>query len=344
MPSKKDQFRVIALTSVVLVLIALTALLVDFLVRDDAPRPHVRELAIALAVEDNVFPTLVYVAHDQGYFEDEGVHVSLRSFPSAKLALRTVLDGESHIATTTGVPIARGTLRGESLAIASTVGFTDRAFRVVARKDRNITLPSDLVGKSVAARRASPEHFFLEVFLDHHGIDPSDVRLVFMSGSEMPDALIEGRVDAFAMRQPFIGEALAGLDDRGVVFDAPDRYRSYLALVTTPEFVDLDEGELDALLRALVRAEQLVRSDPDEAIDAVVRQLGETRRLEVECAWSDYRFEVSAGQGFLLNLESEARWLIRTFPELEGPVPDYLEMFDTQPLLRVRPASVTVWK
>jgi ABC-type nitrate/sulfonate/bicarbonate transport system substrate-binding protein len=340
-----SHLRLIALSTIGIVVIALVAVSVLFVGRDDDATPSDQpELTIAIAVQDDVFPTLVYVAHDRGYFVDEGIPVKLRSFPSAKMALRTVLAGESHMATTSGVPIAVQTLGGAPVSMLCTVAFTDRAFRVVARRDRGIERPTDLVGKRVAAQEGSAEHFFLDVFLGYHGIDPSDVEIAFMPPVEMPDALVEGRVDAFAMRQPFIGEALAGLNRRGVVFEAPDHYRAYFALVASPNFVEQNPGRVEAVLRGLVRAEQLLRSDPEAALDSVVRQLGEARRSEVEEAWNEYRFEVAAGQSFLLNLESEARWVMREIEGLRGPMPDYLDMFDTEPLLRVRPESVTVLK
>lgn len=336
--------RVIALSSIAIVVAVVAVLVGVFLHREDTSRSEPRDVTIAIAVQDDIFPALVYIAEDQGYFEEEGVHVTLRSFPSAKMALRATLAGESHMATTAGVPIAWQTLHGANVSILCTLGFTDRAFRVIARRDRGVETPDDLAGKTIATQEASAEHLFLDVFLAYHGLDRSRARIVFMPAMNLPDALIDGEIDAFALRQPFVGEASSSLNDRAIVFAGPDYYRAYFALVTTPGFFDEDNGDADAVLRALVRAERLLHSNTPEAVNSVTRQLGEARRKEIEHGWPEYRFEVAAGQSFLVNLESEARWLMREYPDLAGPTPDYLEMFHTKPLLRVRPESVTVWK
>ena len=334
--------RVLALVALAILTAAVAVVLGVLAIgeRDDRRQ----EVSIAMAVQDDVFPALVYIAEEQGYFDEEGVRVALRSFPSSRMALRAVRTGETQMGTSTGVPIVWEALHGNEVEILCTLGFTDHAFRVVGRRDRGIERPTDLAGKTVATPEGSAEQLFLDVFLEHHGLEESDVRLVFMPAVDLPDALVEGRIDAFALRQPFIGEAMTGLGNEAVVFRGPDHYRSYFALINLPgAFQPLSETP-DGVLRALVRAERLVRTNPELAREAVVRQLGETRRAEVEQLWPEYRFEVSASQSFLITLESEARWLIRRYPDHEEPMPNFLEMFHTQPLLRVRPESVTVWK
>jgi len=83
----------------------------------------------------------------------------------------------------------------------------------------------------VATQRASAVHYFLHLFLLRHGMSEDDVDLSFMKAEELPGALSEGTIDAFSMREPFIGEAKRLMGEQAVVFSEPALYVKTFNLV-----------------------------------------------------------------------------------------------------------------
>ena len=59
-----------------------------------------------------------------------------------------------------------------------------------------------------------------------------------MKGDKLPAALATGAIDAFSMREPFIGEAQKLLDGTGIVFQEPGMYLKTMNLVALNRLVD----------------------------------------------------------------------------------------------------------
>jgi ABC-type nitrate/sulfonate/bicarbonate transport system substrate-binding protein len=76
---------------------------------------------IAIAVTPWPASSPIYVAHEKGYFRDEGLDVILHSYISGHLGLDAVLSGKVDLATCGDTPIARAVIDGKPVAVAATI-------------------------------------------------------------------------------------------------------------------------------------------------------------------------------------------------------------------------------
>ena len=74
----------------------------------------------------------------------------------------------------------------------------------------------------IATQRLSAVHYFLHLFLLKHDIE--DAELEFLKAEELPQALADGKIDAFSMREPFISEAHGLVGNNGIVFRESGTY------------------------------------------------------------------------------------------------------------------------
>ncbi len=290
---------------------------------------------------------LMAIAVGQGFFEAEGLDVTIdRSYPSGKRALGGLLDGNMQLTASAEVPIVFRSFDRDDFRVIATIGSSDNEPKIVACADQGIAdqgiaEPADLRGRRIATQEGSAVHYFLHLFLLQHGLTEADVELSFMKAEELPTALAEGKIDAFSMREPYVGEAQALLGENARVFAEPGLYVKTFNLVARPELLERQREAVEAALRALVRAEQFAIERPDEAKKVVAQQL-EMEEGALDDVWDQIDLRVSLGQELLSGMEDEARWSLKgKLIEAEG-IPNYLRLIDTDCLRRVRPRSVTI--
>ena len=98
---------------------------------------------ITLAAYAGATGALVYVAEDQGYFEKNGLDVTIKGYESGKAAADTVIAGEADISTSAGFVFVSNSFDHTDLRVFGTVA-TFETKELVARKDKGITTDSVL--------------------------------------------------------------------------------------------------------------------------------------------------------------------------------------------------------
>ncbi len=307
--------------------------------QSDEEHPAVK-LRIAVAREP--LGSLLVLAAGQGFLDDEGVTATIEDkYPSGKRALLALLDGDVDLAPCAEAPIVFQSFDHKSLRIVATIGTSDNEPKIIARRDSGIEEPEDLRDKRVATQKASAVHYFLHLFLLRHGMSEADVELSFLPAEELTAALAEGTIDAISMRDPFVSEAQQRLGDTAIVFAQPGLYVKCFNLVAAETIAESNPRAIQSVLRALVRAEEFARKDPDAAINAIAGRLAIEKSALAE-VWPEMDLRVSLGQGLLSALEDEARWATRSGFVEAKEVPNFLDFIDPEPLKKERPAAVTL--
>ncbi|MEW6752531.1 MAG: NrtA/SsuA/CpmA family ABC transporter substrate-binding protein [Candidatus Latescibacterota bacterium] len=283
----------------------------------------------------------VYVAQEQGYFEAEDLHVTLRDVPSGHLGLEAVLQGTAAFATAGDTPIAWAAVERQPVAVVATVAAVDRPIRIVARRDRGIAAAGDLQGRRIGLVRGTTADFFLHVYLGVSGIDPAAVRVVDLAPEEVVAALVDGRVDAVSTWSPHALALADTLGENGVSLSDPSLYRMTWNLVSRQDLVSAHPERVQRLLRALARATAFVAGNPSAARGAGAARCGLDPSV-LEREWGDYAYAVGLDQGLILNLEDQARWMSRGRPGSPQTLPNVLDVVHAGALKAVRPEAVRI--
>lgn len=285
--------------------------------------------------------TLAIIAHERGFFSQEGLDVPVQYYPSGKAALEAMFAGEVEIATVAETPIVFSSFKRNDFRIFTTIGTSRDEQRIIARKDRGVNKPADLKGKRLATQQGSAVHFFLHLFLLQHGMSENDITLSFKKVEELPEALASGEIDGFALREPFIAEAKKLLGEKAIVFEAPGLYAMTFHLVAANEYIRGNPELLKKMLRALLGAERFVKERPGEAQKIVAARLKITDREMTE-RWPDIGMRVSLDQSLLLGLEDEARWMIQLGLTDKKETPNFLNFLYLDGLDAIKPMAITV--
>ena len=285
---------------------------------------------------------LAILALDQNYFSLFGLDVIVKEYPSGIRALQDGLfSGEIDIAITSEVPIVLNSFSCSDFSIVASIGYSDNEPRIIARSDAGIKEPVDLKGKRIATQPDSAVHYFLHLFLLENGLSEKDIELSFMNAEALPKAFASGEIDAFSMREPFISEAIDLLEEKAVVFEMPGIYLKTSNVVSLNSYIASNPQIIDCFLRSMIKAEEYIQKNPQEAMKIVAKRLGMAEE-RLNNVWKDIIFRVTLDQALLLSLENEARWAIRAEIVTGTALPNYLEYIHLYGLNSIRPKAVTI--
>ena len=304
-----------------------------------APLAPVDKLSIALSTTPHA--GLLHLAAAKGYFADEGLAVTLVPVSHGKAAMDLLAQGKTDLAAAAEVPFVIAVLKGEPIGIAATVVSVSTEMAVIARRDRAIALPRDLVGKKIGVTFGTSGEYFLWAFLIRNKLAPDSVTLVDVPPGRMTQELARGSIDAASTWQPIRFEAQAALGDAGVSFTEQNAYTVTHVVVGASAFLKERPKTIERLVRAMLKAEQFNRTEPEPALRLVAERLKLDAKA-LEPTWNDLALRVDLRQSQLITLEDEARWAMARGYAAPGTVPDFLPHLYLDALLAVQPDRVTV--
>lgn len=297
-------------------------------------------LTLAVAHSPGFAPVLI--ADAEGYFAAEGLEIKMLRAINGKRALQHLLDGEAQLATVADTPIVMASFARREHQVIATLTTSVSENKVVARADRGIRTPADLKGKRIGVVRGTSGHYFADRYLLYHGVDRSTVTLVALDPADPVGPLARGEVDAVGSYEPFGHKARKALGTQALFLPVPRMFNVSFNLVVRRGSLRADE--LQKVLRAVQRAEQLIVAEPARARAILSARTGLEPSL-IHAVWPDYHFALGLDQSLLALFEAQARWARRE--GLIGPgLPDmdFLDFVDPRPLQALERRRVTLLK
>jgi putative hydroxymethylpyrimidine transport system substrate-binding protein len=224
--------------------------------------------------------TGIYLALANGYFEDEGLNVTVYVPGDPATGLQLVASGEDDfvISYQADVMIARG----EGLPVQSVAALVQHPLNsIMALGSSGITTPANLAGKKVGVSGLPSDEALLEAVLAQEGVALDQVEIVNV-GFNLVTSLLSGQVDA-VIGAYWVHESLL-IEQEGETVNVikleewgvPDYYE--LVLVTTEEMVDDDGETIEKFVRALQQGYAAAEDDPTAALDALIAAAPDTDR------------------------------------------------------------------
>lgn len=300
-----------------------------------------KKLSLGISIQPS--SGLVIIAHEKHFFKDHGLDVEVKEYPSGKRALFDgLLAGEVDIASTTSVPFVMEAIEKTEIKAFATVFTASNVNSIIARKDKGINSPEDLINKKIGTQKASAVHFFLSLFLQKYNISINDVDLRYYKAEDLPQALAKGEIDAFSMREPYISQAQEQLKDNAVVFQEPGLYRQVEAVVVKSAYIDANQDIIISFLKSLYDAKELITNSPDTAKKILADKLGVSVE-SIETFWDSSEYNVSLSQAALIMMEITARWAILNDFTKVKTMPNLLENIYLDALEKLDPEAVSVF-
>lgn len=296
---------------------------------------------LSIAVSTTPHTALLHLAQAKGFFAEEGLDLSMQLVSHGKAALDLLAQGKADLAAAAEVPFVIAVLKGEPLGIAATVLSVSSEMAIVARRDRAISMPADLIGKRVGVTFGTSGDYYLWAFLTRNKLLPERVTMVDVPPGQIAEQLAGGSIDAATVWEPLRSKAQAALGTQAVAFNESNAYTVTHVVIGRNNFLKQRAGAIEKFVRAVVKAEQFNRIHPHEA-QALVAPVLKLDAAALQSSWRELDFTVNLRQSHLIALEDQARWAITRGYAPRQPVPNFLPHLYLDALLSVSPERVTV--
>lgn len=260
------------------------------------------------------------LAHELGYFENEGVEVDLIRVQQTPSALAALSAGEGDMANIGLDALLQLHARGQTDLVAVASPNKSLPFLIAARE--TIAIPFEQNHSFAIGRVGSLDHGLSLNVLDALGAETSAIEFVALGQpSVRAQALAAGQIDMTTMS---IGVWLAMPDKSGLeILVDPDTYYEAAPVVqkvnvVSREVLETRREDIEAVLRALIALSRDFAADPDfwaEAIAPYAPQLSDAERRELSQSFAQ-SWSVNGG----LNadeLQFSQDWLFET-PDFDG--------------------------
>nr|WP_295768810.1 ABC transporter substrate-binding protein [Rhodoferax sp.] len=297
-----------------------------------------------LAVSNGPVSLLVYAAEGNGYFKNEGLDLHLVECSSGRSCLKLLTDGAVDLATAADLVVAINSFVRPDLAILGTLSASSHQIKLIARRSAGIASPEQMRGKRLATVQGTSAQYFLDSWLLFQGIEGRMVQHLYLPPDELGAALQRKHVDAVAIWEPLASKAVKLLGEDAFALPNPRVYTQHFNLVSTQGVVAARRPDLMKVMRALARAQQFIREQPDAAIQMLARRLNlDTAAAVTQMKEQDYRLRLD--QSLVSTLSSQLRWAVREgHAKGDAELPNPLRMIEPALLREVAPSAVDAIK
>lgn len=303
-----------------------------------SPRAQANEVRIAVSKSPLSLP--FFVAKEKDLFAKHNVKTALIECLGGNKCMKELNEGRVDMATASELPFMFAAFDLKPINLIATFVTNKDDMKFVVRKSVIKGGVSSLLGKRVGFVERASSHYYMDLVLLYHGIDPRSVVPVPMGAGALAGALNNGEVDAISVWEPWGQVALDMGGDTLEVLHVPKLYSQTFNLMVSNEFRQIQPRQISAILLALDEAIRFIKSNPEDAKRIMARDAGIDQRT-VSASWNTHQFELSLQQSFLTTVQGQARWAMR-----EGHVgekvgePEFFNFIDPSFLRKHRPSSV----
>ncbi len=294
---------------------------------------------ITIGTAPNLQTLPIVVAQSEGYFAEEGINLEAVKFTSGRRALEALIGGQLDVAFMAEYPVSIASLREQPFGTFTTLSrYT--ANRMISKGSIGFEDPSSLSGKKIGTTKGSNTEFFTEALIEKFGVD---AEVINVSPPDIVPALARGDIDAGIMFPDFYPAAEKALGDDYREYRS-DAYIAWFVLSATPEMLNDRPDELAAFVRALIKAEDFIKANPEGAMAALAEATEGVLSMEtIKTKFAEAEYEIGLANGLLDILEVQAKWVVGKGMVEAEPSRDLIKGYlATGPLEAVDAARITL--
>ena len=237
-----------------------------------------KEFDVVLDWYPNALHAFLYVAIENGYYEEEGLKVNIRFPSNANDAISLVAAGQADIGLYYQQDVIQARAN-QDIPVKSIGAVVQGPLNIVlSLEEKNITGAEDLVGKTIGYAGTELSEALIRSTMQYVGADYSDVTMIDV-GFDLMSSMTTGNVDATIgclvnhevpqMEEEGFSVNWFDLDDYGV----PTYYEG--VFLANDDTVENDSETLKAFLRASAKGFADMKANPEEALQILLANQNE---------------------------------------------------------------------
>jgi NitT/TauT family transport system substrate-binding protein len=263
----------------------------------------------------------IFIAHDNGYFQDEGIEVELIPLIGGEKIMTALQKGEVDV----GFSNVASTIFGfdDGAKFVSIVGgaaqdATCPVHGVFVRAGSSIQTVADLENTKIAVNtNRAIDEVMVPPLVKKYGADPSGIQFVPIPFPEMFAALKQDEVDAVVQIEPFVTIGNADSDLRRISYNYIELQpvTEISSIVAMQPWTEEHPEQVHAFRRAIIRAAEFANTHPQETRN-ILKQYVPLEKNILDTLVLPRFIEGSLNEGLLDDMISRMRqagWLKSNF-------------------------------
>ena len=283
---------------------------------------------------------LPIIADKKGFFKEQGLDVKPNYVQTGKIAMDAIVSGDLNFGVIVDVNIGFVKFQqGADIKVVSGIAekYDDA---IVARRDKGIEKPEDLQGKTIGVLTATTSHRFADLFIDFYKLDRSKITILNLAPPSIQASVISDQIQAGSVWQPFRYNVQQALGDKAIQFNDRRIYKCNCLLAVRADFAKEHADQIEAFLRALIKAEQFLKDNPTEAIAILAQEIAIDPKV-LTAVWDEYAPSVKLDLSLVKTFADTGAWVVRSQPAFaDKQVPSYQDVLDASFLRQVDAARV----
>jgi len=237
-----------------------------------------KDMTVVLDWYPNALHTFIYTAIERGYYEEEGLNVHVQFPANDNDAIALVSAGKAEIGLYYEHDVIQA-VANQDVKVKSIGAVVQSPLNVIlSLKDKDITSPEDLVGKTVGYGGTALSEALVYTMMDAVGADSSDVELINV-GFELMSSMTTGNVDATI--GCLVNHEVPQMEEEGFEvnywlvneYGIPNYYEA--VFLANSEALEKDPEAYKGFLRASLRGFEDFKADPDATLQILLNNQNE---------------------------------------------------------------------
>jgi len=245
---------------------------------DDKSDKDLKEVNVVLDWYPNALHTFIYTAIEKGYYEEEGLKVNIQFPSNANDALSLVAAGKAEIGLYYQHDVIQA-VANQGIKVKSIGAVVQSPLNIIlSLKDKNITRPKDLEGKTVGYAGTALSEALVKTMMEADSADFSSVNMMDV-GFELMSSMTTGNVDATI--GCLVNHEVPQLEEEGFdvnyfmvnEYGIPNYYEA--VFLANDELIESDPEMLQGFLRASKKGFEDFKADPDGCLAILLNNQNE---------------------------------------------------------------------
>jgi len=269
--------KLVALAAVAIIVITAigTALLLQ---------PQDEEMSVSVAYSEKVNYETLMVANANGYFRDEGADVDVKLVTGGIEAATALITGAVDLAAMGDAPAVQLISQDQGAKIVARLVGGKGMHRFIAWND--IQEPNDLEGKKLGIQQTSSTHGAFLQWAEANDVNVNNITFLYLNPRDIPLAMQSRQIDAMGGSEPWAvnTENLCG-DDVHELGNSSGLGSTFpIVLVASERALDDKPEAIKAVLKALDRGNEFIKSNWTEALEICAGRTGLTMDVQSRCS------------------------------------------------------------
>jgi sulfonate transport system substrate-binding protein len=203
----------------------------------------------------------------------EGITVEWKEFPGGPQLLEALAAGSLDFGTTGDAPPVFSQAAGSNVVYIGVEPAAPKGEAILVPEESPIKSIADLKGKRVALNKGSNVHYLLVEALASANLKPADIQSIFLPPSDGRAAFESGRVDAWAIWDPFLAAAQVATKAR-ILTDGTGLVENHQFYLASREYAKAHAAVLREVAEEIKKADAWAEGHQSEVLDLLSARTG----------------------------------------------------------------------